>query len=527
MARYELVLCRQGAPNERFEIPAKGLLVGRSAENDISLPDQMMSRRHARVWEEGEVLNVEDLNSRNGIEVNGAQVKNAVLKENDSITIGGAVFQVAKRPDSQFGRTVISMESAESVYESIVTGGQGANQRLPVLYKAAQLMGSVFDLDELLKEILALIFEALPVRRGFVILAVSQDSKDTEIRASLSKEQGDQGPPLSNTLIRLVFDNREAILTMDAQEDSRFDAAASIMGHGIHSAMCAPLCGRESVVGAIYVDSGTSAMQFSKDDLELQMAIARVVGVAVENARLYQENVARERLAAIGEATAGLGHCVKNILTGIRGGGEFINLALQTEDLKYVKKGWPILSQSIERIDGLVMNMLSFSKDREPERQLLDLNTLVVDTFEVVALRAEKANVKLAFERGEPVRAEVDAREIYRVVMNLVINAIEACESYGGTVTITCVSSEEGAMLRVEDTGTGIPPEILPKLSQAFVSTKGSSGTGLGLACSYKIVREHGGVIEVESEVGKGTQFTVYLPCVPSTPRPTVKLSLD
>ncbi|MBI2434238.1 MAG: FHA domain-containing protein, partial [Candidatus Hydrogenedentes bacterium] len=359
MAKFEFVLRHEGAPSERFEITARGLSIGRNADNDIMLEDGLVSRRHARLWYDHETLLIEDLGSRNGVQVNGASVKQSELHHGDEVQIGPALFRVVRVTDSQLGRTVISAENAASLYQSMVSDTQ--SPRLPVLYRAAQLLGSVFDLDVLLAQILALIFEALPVRRGFIMLRPPRGNAEPKIHASLSKETADEGPPLSHTLIQHVFTTKEAMLTLDAQLDSRFDHAASIVGHGIHSAMCAPLCGREAVEGAIYVDSGTQPHAFVKDDLELLTTIARVVGMAVENARLYKENVQRERLAAIGEATAGVGHCVKNILTGIRGGGEFIGMALEKNELRYVEKGWPILKRSIQRIEDLVMNMLSFS----------------------------------------------------------------------------------------------------------------------------------------------------------------------
>jgi len=123
--------------------------------------------------------------------------------------------------------------------------------------------------------------------------------------------------------------------------------------------------------------------------------------------------------------------------------------------------------------------------------------------------------VALEFDRGELGTVYVDGRAIYRVILNLLMNAVEACEAREEgprSVTLTTRAESQGSIIEVRDTGVGIPPEIRDKLSQAFVSTKGSRGTGLGLACSYKIVREHGGSIEVDSEVGQGTTFTVFLP---------------
>ncbi len=510
MAEYDLIFDKGDNVSERFRITPEGLLLGRGSENDVVVHDSLVSRRHARVWLEDGIPQVEDLGSRNGVQLNGRPVQKSNLKHGDRITLGQAVLEVHESAGSTYGQAVISPEKAAALHASIM--GEASGIRLPVLYRAAQLLGTVFDLDELLRKILDLVFEALPVRRGFVLIQ-NPGMNDPEIHAILSKENDQQGPPLSRTLIQHVFEHRESMLTLDAQEDSRFMATESIMGHAIHAAMCVPLLGHHQLaVGAVYVDSGSSPQTFGMDDLEMLTSIARVVGVAVENARLYRENMENARLAAIGQATAGLGHCIKNILTGIRGGGEFMSMALQSKELRYVEKGWPILKQSIDRIDLLVMNMMSFSKPRTPNRQLNDLNALVQEVLEVVRSRAERHQVELVFAPGDVVRAMVDGPEIYRVILNLVTNAVDVCEAKGGRVTIECQQEENGCRFCVRDTGPGIPEEMLPQLFKVFFSSKGAKGTGLGLACSQKIVQEHGGTIEGRNEPGKGAVFVVTLP---------------
>lgn len=509
MVSFDLILAKAGGLSERYPVTSDGILVGRNEECGITLLSKHVSRRHARFWIQDEVVHVEDLGSRNGILVNEAPVPSAILAEGDSVVIGGYQFYIRHAVDSGFGRRVISSAQAAAIQESIAL--DPSDDRLLVLYQAAQLLGEIFDLDELLEKILLIIFDALPVQRGFV-LTLSAEEKRPEIRAARSRNETDQGPPLSQTLIRHVFELGEAILTDDAQADSRFGQAESIMGHDIHAAMCAPLHGRTSVAGVIYVDMGDSTTGLSDGDLELLTAIARVVGVAVENARLYQENMERERLAAIGMATAGLGHCVKNILTAIRGGAQFVNMAIEKDDLKYLNRGWPILSRAIERIDMLVLNMLEFSKDRLPERTRTDINAIVRDVLSLFEERAKKWNVGISFEPDPIGIVNVDGRGLYRVIMNLVVNAVEACEHNGGKVEVACSCSEEGCTIRISDTGIGIPEEVIPKLFQVFVSSKGSSGTGLGLACSDKIVREHGGEIQLKSRAGEGTVVTIYIP---------------
>lgn len=508
MAEFDLVWRRIGEEQQRFRIDASGLTVGRSPECEVCLDDLLVSRRHARIWREPEGVMAADLDSRNGILVNGRQTVRAHLHPGDELQVGEAVFQVEKIPSSSVGQTVITPEDAAQLHHSIVSDSTGG--RLPVLYQAAQLLGTVFDLDELLQRILDLIFDALPVRRGFILTVEQDDSK--EIRAVRLRHDDESGPPLSHTVIDHVCRTREAMLTVDAQEDSRFDGAESLMVHGIHSAMCAPLLGRDAVVGAIYLDTGSEAQTFTARDLGLLTAIARVVGVAVENAGLYRANLERERLAAIGEATAGLGHCIKNILTGIRGGGQFIDTAVQQEDLAMLKRGWPILSRAIERIETLVMNMLTFSKDREPDVQPFDVGGLLREVADSQRVRAQKSEVRLEVECRPEGIIRADQPQVYRAILNLVNNAVEACEREGGTVSLLAERGESDWRITVSDTGPGIPEEVLPKLFQAFVSTKGSAGTGLGLACTKKIAEQHGGAVEVQSAPGNGAAFTLVLP---------------
>jgi signal transduction histidine kinase len=518
MPEYELVLEKDGREAGRYPLVPAGIVIGRSPDVDVVLTGQMVSRRHARVWLEEGVARAEDLGSRNGISVNGRRVVSSELLAGDHLMVGDISFRLEHALKIPSGSSFISFEKAGRLAEEMVQKEGGA--ALPLLYKAAKLLGTVFDLDDLLRQILKLIFEALPVRRSY-ILTLSPETNEPVIHATLSREtDGSEGPPLSLTLIRHVFKERSAVLTLDAMDDSRFDASQSIMKYSIHGAMCAPLFGREAIVGAIYVDAGTQEVIFTKDNLELFTAISWVVGIAVENARLYQENVDRERLVAIGKATAGVGHCVKNILTGIMGGAQFIDMAIERKDITYLEKGWPIMSRSIERIENLVLNMLSFSRDHTPEFAPMDVNGLVNEVTETVRSRAEKGNVTLTFNQEDIGVVCADSREIYRVLLNLVTNALDACERKGGTVSVSTSAKPEGCCIEVSDTGVGIPAEVLPRLFQAFFTTKGSRGTGLGLACSYKIVREHHGTITVKSEPGQGTSFTVFLPRQGSTGPP-------
>ena len=510
MSQFELVISSEDGGERRLDVESKGLIIGRSPDADILLADALVSRQHARVYPGGEGVVVEDLGSRNGVLISGERITKANLDEGDAFSIGPYTFTVERLSPLAETSTMISYEKANDLYESIINDSRGG--RLPLLYKAAQLLGTEFDLDVLFNKVLQLIFEALPVRRAFV-LNLAPHTNEPIVRASLIQGPQTEGTPFSKTLVRHVVSMRASVLTSNAQEDERFDGAASILGQSIKSAMCAPLYGRDDVVGAIYVDAAEGGAGFTNDDLEVLTAIGKVVGVAYENARMHQESIENERLVAIGEATAGLGHCVKNILAGMKGGGELVEMALIGKDIARIEKAWPLVQRGLDRIETLMMNLLTYSRERTPDLMPTDVNDIITEIIEMTHHRAEQVKATIEFVREEIGSVPADGRELYRVILNLVTNAIEACEEKEGCViTLSTRRTSAGCYIDVADTGMGIPPEILPRLSQAFVSTKGSRGTGLGLACSYKIIREHGGTITVASEVGKGTTFTVFLP---------------
>ena len=506
---FDLRITKGGQLIGVYSVRESGITIGRHPDVEVVLDDPAVSRQHVRITCEAGALMIADLGSRNGVMVNGRRVVQAHLGEGDRFEMAEYTVQVLGTvTDETGGHAVITFGDGARLYQNMVTGAAG---HLPVLYKAAQLLGTVFDLDDLLQQLLQLIFDAQPARRGFIlILRSGQD--EPEVRASLSRDETVALPPLSKTLVNRALIQGDAVLTLDAQADSRFDESVSVIVHAIRSAMCVPLCGRQAPVGAIYIDSGSAlSANYSNEDLQLLMAIGRVVGVAVENAQLYQQNLDQARLAAIGLAMANIGHCVKNILSGMLGGIHFVENGRQSKDWGAIENGWPMLRRAIHRIELLVLNLLTFSTDRVPDRKAIDLNSIIDEVLETVRSSAERKRVALLFEATEMPNARVDGRGIYRILLNLVLNAIDAC-SQGGTVTIQCGQDNHGYVLAIKDTGTGISPEQLSKLFEAFQSTKGSGGTGLGLACSRKIAREHGGDIVCETVVGKGTVFRVFLP---------------
>jgi signal transduction histidine kinase len=223
-----------------------------------------------------------------------------------------------------------------------------------------------------------------------------------------------------------------------------------------------------------------------------------------------------ERLAAMGQTIATLSHHIKNILQGIRGGSYLIEEGLKGEDNDVVRRGWRIVEKNQERIGNLVMDMLTFSKDREPELLPANLNETVTDVVELMKPRAAEAQVQLVWQpRADLQPFSFDADLLHRAILNVVTNAIDACEKRDAAQVEVAIDWSPGDRLVhiiVADNGEGIAPEDIKRIFSVFESKKGSRGTGLGLPVSQKIMREHGGDIRVESTPGVGSRFYLELP---------------
>ena len=237
--------------------------------------------------------------------------------------------------------------------------------------------------------------------------------------------------------------------------------------------------------------------------------------------------VQAERLAAVGQTVTTLSHHVKNILQGIRGGSYLIELGLTEHDETVVSKGWKIVEKNQNKISNLVMDMLTFSKQREPDLTTANVNRVVADVVELMHSRADELEVELRWHPGEPMPDLVfDPEGLHRAVLNVITNAIDAAgeDRESGRVAVRSKYSAEKSTvwITVEDNGPGIPPEEMDQLFSPFISTKKSRGTGLGLPVSQKILSEHGGRILVDSDEGRGSRFTLELPAVlPPTGSPT------
>jgi signal transduction histidine kinase len=394
------------------------------------------------------------------------------------------------------------------------------------MYEASQATSHILDIDQLLERILELIFRSIGADRGCVLLRHG-DSGALEPKALHWRRAEDRQEkfPLSRTIVDHVLKERIGVIVADAAHDERFASGQSIIQLGIREVICVPMKGRHESIGVLYLDTQTSAREvtaqlnpsgkFTEDHLALAIAVAHQAALAVEETHYHHALVQAERLAAIGQTIAALSHHIKNILQGLRSGSEILKMGLKDKNDHLVQQGWRIAEKNQGKIYDLVMDMLNYSKDRVPNVEATDLNEVVRDIFELLTPRAGELNVKLEMNLAENLPSvPADPEGIHRAVLNIVGNAIDAVEERENPqVTVGTRTGEEGwVRIVVLDNGPGIEPEKMNEIFKPFVSTKGSRGTGLGLPVSRKILREHGGDLVVQSQVGVGSKFVLKLP---------------
>jgi len=225
-----------------------------------------------------------------------------------------------------------------------------------------------------------------------------------------------------------------------------------------------------------------------------------------------------ERQASVGRLAAGVAHEINNPLTGVL---TYTHMLLRRKDLnEEVRADLKTIVEATERVRKIVKGLLDFSRQTKPDREQVDVNRLISGTMALMENQALLKGVGMVFKPGHDLHmANMDRNQFQSVLLNLLINALDATKP-GDSITLSTANSpvrneadQEGIEISIADTGCGIPPEHLNKLFDPFFTTKEvGHGTGLGLSVTLGIVQRHGGTVQVTSEVGKGSTFTIWVP---------------
>jgi two-component system, NtrC family, sensor kinase len=565
-----------------FDLRGTQLMMGRDPLCDVPLTDASISRHHAELRVEEGKFHIIDLNSSNGTFVNGVPVSEAAIRPGDQIRLGTQILTLGRvMPGPTYvGAGPVQIDEEGNVVDAAIqataqsefdpaafleqqdTHDRVMTESLRVLFRFSAELNAIFGTQHLLDTVIERVFDVVDADRAFILLHDKEtgrmDPRAVRYRDDLIRDieaervggaHGDDAeggepeakPPImvSKTIVNYCVSKGEGVLSTNAMQDRRFEQGDSVQDLGIRSAICVPISVRDSILGVIHVDTQLQQAPFTEHDLRMMTALGSLMGMALQSTQLAEEALRRERLAAVGEAVASLSHYIKNILQGLQGGASVIEGGLGGENFDHVARGWEIVKRNQRRINDLVMDMLHYSKDRQPNFQQWNVNAVLREVIELVAPPATEKQVELV-SKLDPTLPEIwfDPEGLHHACLNVLINAVDAVEPRKGRVTITTSVEEalpgqrdvasETFVITISDNGRGIPDDVLPHIFQAFRSTKGHKGTGLGLAVSHKILAEHRGRIDVESQVGAGSTFTLRLPILRRPPgEDTMTPSLD
>jgi signal transduction histidine kinase len=312
-------------------------------------------------------------------------------------------------------------------------------------------------------------------------------------------------------------------------------AAADTLG-SLRSAVVLAVAGDEDeCIGLLFVADDRVRDAFTPEEVALFETVAAQIAVVVSNSRVYSRMKERDRLAALGSMAAGLAHEVKNPLGAIKGAAQLLEeVGATTPDDPAAREFVGIILEEVNRLDRVVGSFLDYARPHAGNPIPLDLNAAVRRTVQILSSQLTDDAVDVKLDLAEPLpRTSIDPEKFRQVLMNLIQNAIQAIDGEGhitvstslrrsfrgrisleGSTTASRRSGTDEAELvevSVRDTGPGISPKVLRNLFVPFFTTK-TEGTGLGLAISQSIVQNAGGTIEVHSQPGAGTTFTIVLP---------------
>jgi two-component system, NtrC family, sensor histidine kinase HydH len=287
----------------------------------------------------------------------------------------------------------------------------------------------------------------------------------------------------------------------------------------VNGSVVLAILGEEQLLGMLVLRDERLREAYSTEEIELFRGVAASIGVTLQNSQIYERMKERDRLAALGQMAAGLAHEIRNPLGSIKGAAQFLQPGEAPTPDASTREFLDIIVEEVDRLNKIVSQFLDYARPYRGEQSPLDLNDVVRKTINLIEKERGGSRVEIVMnlQDGLP-QVRADAQQLRQVFLNLTINAFDAMPQGGRLQVSTSLrrSTRRGASaafleIRFRDDGIGIPPADLRNLFIPFFTTK-EKGTGLGLPISQRIIENHGGTIEVRSQPGSGSTFTVLLP---------------
>ena len=479
------------------------------------------------------------------------------------------------QPTSTSSNVTLSTQKTRTLFDTSV--GIGEILDLASLMKASRTLSrdiardlAITNLMQVIQENAAAETVALMLSsKDTLILEAKITVGQTETRERLPIEETTAVPL---TIVNTVKRTQQPLILIDASQFANYAGDRYIQQHEPRSVLCLPLQDRGRAIGILYLENNRAIGAFTEDRVEVLSLLCAQAAITLENARLYQQaqqalqlekELARlqrtqlqliqsEKMFSLGKMVGGIAHEINNPVTFIHGNINHANTYMQDilqllelyqqhypqpvseiqesiedMDLAFVQEDFQHLLTSMEsgsdRISKIVASLRTFARLDEAEFKSVNLQEGIDSTLTILQSRLQatetRAEIKIIKDYGELPRVACYAGQLNQVFLNILNNAIDALEKYEGQesplISIATKRDENNAKIVISDNGTGMNEETKERLFDPFFTTKEvGKGTGLGMAIAHQIITEkHGGTITCQSEVGKGTKFTIAIPC--------------
>ena len=382
-------------------------------------------------------------------------------------------------------------------------------EKLNLLIDAAKTVNSTLDLDRLLDVILEAAIKSIAADRGTLYLV---DELKSEIwsKALRGTEIIEIRLPIGKGLSGYVAKTGETINIPDAHNDPRWNPDVDKKsGYRTNNMLCMPMQNRDGKIIGVFQMLNKKGGPFTTQDEEFINALSIHASIAIENARLAQEMINNERLSAVGRMASTIIHDIKNPMGTLRVYAQVMKKKSGNEEA--AKLADEMIHQ-VDRFVNMAQEILDFSRGVSATNiEETEFGEVMEGVLAFIEKDLTKRNIKLEKILNFQGKVKVDQDKIVRVFYNIASNAADAMPT-GGTLTVT--TEDAGGMVKVDfkDTGTGMPEEVKRKIFEPFVTYGKKHGTGLGMAIVKKVMDDHKGKIEIETEMGKGTTIRLLFP---------------
>lgn len=388
-------------------------------------------------------------------------------------------------------------------------------RELDLLFNLEKELSRAYDVNEMSKNLVKLIPKSLDSEH-LILLFLDDEGKTISYQfANQVKEDKLKAAPFSvdKGILNYVLDKKEIYLTNDAPNDKHIDQELmKFLKLEVQNVICAPLINEKGVIGVFYlINQKGEHGYYTSNDKKILESISSQIARGVENYRLKEEKMKADRLSAIGNMMSTIVHDLRTPMNNIYG---FVDLMLEEDGQETREEYAGIINEQIKILTNMTTDVLDFAKGKTtilPVKYPVD--KLVKDFAKFFEDDTKRKGFNFEWAVNVSSMIYIDPEKIHRVFMNIMKNSLEAMKK-GGTFSLTAEEQNGEILFSLKDTGKGIPEEIRDKLFDSFVTSGKKGGTGLGLAIVKKVVEEHKGKIEVESEPGVGTTFKLYFPKV-------------